>query len=33
MKKVGLIIGMLGITFSLFAQGKLSEEERKEFEA
>ncbi|WP_294142252.1 hypothetical protein [uncultured Sanguibacteroides sp.] len=33
MKKIGLIIGILGITFSLFAQGKLSEEKRKEFEA
>ena len=34
MKKVGLVILMIGLSFSLFAQsGKLSEEKRKEFEA
>ena len=33
MKRFGLIIGMLSITFSLFAQGRLSEDRRKEFEA
>ena len=34
MKKVGLVILMIGLSFSLFAQsGKLSDEKRKEFEA
>jgi len=34
MKKIGLIIFMMGFGLSLFAQsGKLSEEKRKEFEA
>lgn len=34
MKKIGLVILMMGIGLSLFAQsGKLSEEKRKEFEA
>lgn len=34
MKKIGLIILMLGVGFSLFAQNKkLSEDKRKEFEA
>ena len=34
MKRIGLIILMMGVGFSLFAQsGKLSEDKRKEFEA
>ena len=34
MKKAGLIILMVGLSLSLFAQsGKLSDEKRKEFEA
>ena len=34
MKKISLIILMVGFGFSLFAQsGKLSEDKRKEFEA